>query len=49
VVTHIEEAVKQRETVLGAFLDIEGAFESTSFEVIIKATEQHGIWHIICQ
>jgi hypothetical protein len=33
VITHIEEAVDNREVTLGAFLDIEGAFESTSFDI----------------
>jgi hypothetical protein len=48
VVTHIENAVEHRETALEAFLDIEGAFESASFEVIIKAPEQHGTGPTIC-
>jgi hypothetical protein len=31
VMTHVEEAVKNSKVTLGAFLDIEGAFDSTSF------------------
>jgi hypothetical protein len=48
MVTHAGDAVKHREIALGAFLDIEGAFDRKSFEVIIKAAEQHGLGHVIC-
>jgi hypothetical protein len=37
VITHIEEAVENSEVTLGAFLDIEGVFDSTSFDTITKA------------
>jgi hypothetical protein len=37
VITHIEEAVENREVTLGAFLDIEGAFDSTSFDIITNS------------
>jgi hypothetical protein len=40
--------VEHREIALENFLDTEGAFDSTSFEVIIKAAEQHGIGCTIC-
>ena len=33
LITHIEEAVENREVTLGAFLDIEAAFDSTSFDI----------------
>jgi hypothetical protein len=34
VVTHIESAIKHKNIALGAFLDIEGAFDRTSFDII---------------
>jgi hypothetical protein len=34
VVTHIESAIEHKDIALGAFLDIEGAFDRTSFEII---------------
>jgi hypothetical protein len=33
VITHIEEAVENSEVTLGALLDIEGAFDSTSSDI----------------
>jgi hypothetical protein len=47
VVKHTEKAVEHRKIALGAFLDIEGASDSTSFEVIIKAGEENGIGYTI--
>jgi hypothetical protein len=46
--TYIEEAVEKRDITLGAFLDIEGAFNGTSFDVIIKTAKQHGLGDTIC-
>jgi hypothetical protein len=43
VVTRIENAIANREIALGAFLNIEGAFERTSFDIIKQAAEKHGI------
>jgi hypothetical protein len=43
VITHIEEAVEKREVTLGAFLDIEGAFDSTSFGIITKTVKRQGL------
>jgi hypothetical protein len=43
VTTHIEEAVENREVTLRAFLDIEGAFDSTSFDILTKAANRHGL------
>jgi hypothetical protein len=43
VITHIEEAVENSEVTLGAFVDIEGAFDSTSFDIITKAAKWHGL------
>jgi hypothetical protein len=34
---------------LGAFLDIEGASDSTSFDTIKQAAERHGIEHAVCR
>jgi hypothetical protein len=39
VVTRIESAIEHKETVLAAFLDIQGAFDRTSFEVITQAAK----------
>jgi hypothetical protein len=49
VITHIEEAVENSEVTLEAFLDIEGAFDSTSFDIITKAAKQHGREDMICR
>jgi hypothetical protein len=48
-ITHTEEAVESREVTLGAFLDIEEAFDSTSFDIITKAAKQHGLGDTICR
>jgi hypothetical protein len=37
-VTRIENAIEHKDIALGAFLDIEGAFDRTSFDVIKQAT-----------
>jgi hypothetical protein len=42
VITHVEEAVENTKVILGAFLDIEGALEYTSFDIITKAAKQYG-------
>jgi hypothetical protein len=42
MITHIEEAVENSE-------DIEGAFYSTSFDIITKAAKQHGLEDTICR
>jgi hypothetical protein len=34
---------------LGAFLDIEGAFDRTSFNIIKQVAERHGIDSTICR
>jgi hypothetical protein len=47
VVKHTEKSAEHSEIALGAFLDIEGAYDSTSFEVIIKAAEENGIGYTI--
>jgi hypothetical protein len=43
VVTRIEYAFEHKDIALGAFLDIEGAFDRTSFDIIKQAAERHGI------
>jgi hypothetical protein len=48
VITHIEEAVENREVTHGTLLDIEGAFDSTSFDIITKAAKRHGFGDTIC-
>jgi hypothetical protein len=42
-VTRIENAMEHKEIALGAFLDIEGAFDRTTFAAIAKAAEWHGV------
>jgi hypothetical protein len=49
VVTRIESATEHKEIALAAFLDIEGAFDRTSFKVIMQAAERHGIESTICR
>jgi hypothetical protein len=49
VVTRIEYAIEHKDIALGAFLDIEGAFDRTSFDMIKQAAERHGIEHAICR
>jgi hypothetical protein len=49
VITYIEEEVENSKVTLGAFLDIEGAFDSTSFDIITKAAKWHGLGHTICR
>jgi hypothetical protein len=48
VVTCIESANEDKEIALGAFLDIKGASDNTSFDVITQAAERHGTEPITC-
>jgi hypothetical protein len=41
--------VENREVTLGAFLDIEGVFDSTSHSIIIEAAKRHGLEDTICR
>lgn len=41
MVTRTENATELKQIVLGSLLDVEGAFDRTSFEVIEKTAEQH--------
>jgi hypothetical protein len=49
VVTCIESATEHKGIALGAFLDTEGAFDTTSSDIIIQASERHGIESTICK
>jgi hypothetical protein len=40
--------VENREVTLEAFLDTEGASDSTSFDIITKATKWHGLGDMTC-
>jgi hypothetical protein len=41
----VEKAHDQQETVLGVFLDLEGAFNSTSYDSMYVALAKHGVDH----
>jgi hypothetical protein len=43
IATRSENAVENKEINLGVFLDIEGAFDRTSFAVIAEVAERHGV------
>jgi hypothetical protein len=49
VVTHAVYAIEHKGIALGAFLDIEGAFDMTSFDIIKQVAEKHGIEPAICR
>jgi hypothetical protein len=49
VVTHAEYAIDHKDIALGAFPDIEEAFDRTSFDIIKQAAERHGIEPAICR
>ena len=49
VITHTEKSVENGAVTLGAFLDFEGAFHSTSFDIITKAAKQHGLGETTCR
>jgi hypothetical protein len=49
VVTRVQYAIEHKDIALGAFLDIEGAFDRTSFDIIKQAAERHGIEPAICR
>jgi hypothetical protein len=49
VVTHAEYAIDHKDIALGAFLDVEGAIDRTSFDTIKQAAERHGIEPAICR
>lgn len=45
----VETSLKNQEIALGAFLDIEGAFDNTSFESMILAASNRGIDNTTCR
>jgi hypothetical protein len=47
LVVRIENALDQQELALGTFLDIEGAFNSTSYDSMFTALARHGVDHTI--
>jgi hypothetical protein len=49
VVTHTESAIEHKDIALGAFIDIEGAFDRTLFDTIKQAAEKHSIEPVICR
>jgi len=49
VIAHTEEPDENGEVTLGAFLDSEGAFHSTSFDIITKVAKWHGLGETTCR
>jgi hypothetical protein len=49
VVHRLEKCLEHREIALGVFLDIEGAFDKTSFNTIITAAKERGLEKTCCR
>jgi hypothetical protein len=49
VVKRLERSLEHKEIALGAFLDIEGAFNNTSFKTIITAARERGLKETCCR
>ena len=49
VVHRLEKSLEHREIALGALLDIEGAFDNTSFNTIIGAARECGLEETCCR
>jgi hypothetical protein len=49
VVCRLEKLLSHKEIVLGAFLDIEGAFDNASLNAITTAARQHGLEETCCR
>jgi hypothetical protein len=49
VMTHTEEAAENREITCEAFLDVEGALDTTSHIIITEAAKWNGCEDTICQ
>jgi len=47
LVVRVEKAFDQQEIVLGVFLDIEGAFDNTSYDSMCSALIRHGVGQTI--
>jgi hypothetical protein len=48
-VVSLGNATEYKDIALGAFLDIEGTFDRTSFYIIKQAAERHGIEAAVCR
>ena len=49
VVKRLEKFLEHKEIALGAFLDIEGAFDNTSFKTIFTAARERGLKKTCCR
>jgi hypothetical protein len=49
VVCRLEKSLRNKEIALDAFLDIEGAFDNTSFNAITTAARVHGLEETCCR
>ena len=49
VVKRLEKCLEHKEISLGVFLDIEGAFDNTSFKTIITAARERGLEETCCR
>lgn len=49
VVSKAEQAIENKEICLAAFLDVEGAFDRTTYHAIKAAADRHGIEPTICR
>jgi hypothetical protein len=49
VITRIENYIEHKDIALGAFLDIQEAFDRTSFNTINQAAKRHGNKPAICR
>jgi hypothetical protein len=47
LVVRVEKVLDQKQTALGIFLDIKGAFNNTSYDSISAALARHGVIHTI--
>jgi len=47
IVVRVEKALDQQEIALGVFLDIEGAFNNTSYDSMCAALAGHGVYYTI--
>jgi hypothetical protein len=45
LIAEVEKALDQQEMALGAFLDIEGAFNNTCYDTMCDALVRHGCEH----
>ena len=45
IVVRVEKALNEQEVALGVFLDIEGAFNNTSYDSMCVALARYGVDH----